>query len=71
MGKSRKLRRPQEQAIEQWWLPVPLEVAQQVIPEPNDTLEWIIVDDNTVVLHRTAKSQSPVKKNPSSITRFF
>ncbi|MNL01799.1 hypothetical protein D3C87_1222820 [compost metagenome] len=71
MGKSRKIQRPQEQVVEQWWLPVPLDVAQQVLPHPDDTLEWIIVDENTVVLHRTPKSQSPVKKNPSSIICFF
>ncbi|MNT62335.1 hypothetical protein D3C86_1620630 [compost metagenome] len=71
MGKSRKFQHPQERAYEQWWLPVPSEVAQQVLPQPDDTLEWIIVDENTVVLHRAANSLSPVKKNPSSTTRFF
>lgn len=64
MSKSSKLQRPQEQVHEQWQLPVPSKVVQQLAFQPDDTLEWIIVDQNTVVLHRAEDPLSAVKKNP-------
>ena len=69
MGKSSKFQHAQ--VHEHWQLPVPDKVVEQLEIKDDDTLEWIIVDQNTVVLHRTDKSFACVKKKLPSTSRLF
>lgn len=71
MGNTSKVQHRREKGQEWWQLGVPSKVAQDMGLTGGVNVEWIVVDENTVVLRRTDEPFLAVKKNPGTITRLF
>lgn len=71
MSNSSKVRCEQHNGRERWLLGVPSTVAKDMGLTGGDNVEWIVVDEDTVVLRRTDEPFLAVKKNPATITRLF
>lgn len=71
MGKASKIRFTGEPGQEQCHVEVPAKVARRLPFKIDDNVEWIVVDEDTVLIRRTDEPFLAVKKNPASITRLF
>lgn len=71
MGNTTRIQCTQRKHGEQWSLQVPSALAQALELMPGETVEWVIVDRDELVLRRVDPVFSTVKKNGSTITRLF
>ena len=71
MGKASRIQFSGEPGSEQCHVVVPAKMARKLPFKADDNVEWIIVDEDTVLLRRSDEPFLAVKKNPATITRFF
>lgn len=69
MGKASKIKLGREQGLLQ--IEVPAKVARKMPFKIDENVEWIVVDEEMVVLLRTDEPFVAVKKNPTSTSRLF
>lgn len=71
MGNTTRVQCNERKGREQWHVCVPSAVAQAMEFMAGETVEWVIVDKDTLVLRRRDNDFPLLKKNPSTITRLF
>jgi hypothetical protein len=71
MGNRTRVQCSERKGREQWNVCVPSAVAQAMEFMSGETIEWVIVDRDTLVLRRVDDTFPTVKKNGASITRLF
>ncbi|MNY63328.1 hypothetical protein D3C86_2002700 [compost metagenome] len=69
MAKASKIKGGREQG--QLQIEVPAKVARKMPFKIDENVEWIVVDEDMVVLLRTDEPFLAVKKNPTSPSRRF
>ena len=57
MGYPTKVQLIERKDSQQWYINFPAALAQAMEFEKGEVIEWVIQDRNTLVLHRTPKSQ--------------
>ncbi|AXJ02089.1 hypothetical protein CYPRO_2851 [Cyclonatronum proteinivorum] len=63
MGYPTKIQRIDRKASQQWYVNMPAAVAEAMEFQKGETIEWIIDDQQHMVLKRDAKLVSSLKKN--------
>ena len=71
MSNTTRIQCTQRKRGEQWSVVVPAALAQALELMPGETVEWVIVDKDEIVLRRVDPTFPTVKKNTTTITRFF
>jgi len=58
MGYPTKVQLIERQESQQWYINFPAPLAQALEFEKGEVIEWVIQDQQTLVLHRTGKQQA-------------
>jgi hypothetical protein len=71
MGNKTRVQSSERKGREHWSVCVPSAVAQAMEFMAGETVEWVVVDRDTLVLRRVDETFPTVKKNGATITRLF
>ncbi len=58
MGYPTKVQLIQRKESQQWYINFPAPLAQAMEFQKGEVIEWVVQDQNTLVLHRKAKRQA-------------
>lgn len=73
MGNTTRVQCTERKGREQWYVNVPSAVAQAMELMSGETVEWVIVDKDELLLRRLEIDSTfpTAKKNRTTFTRFF
>jgi antitoxin component of MazEF toxin-antitoxin module len=66
MGYRTKVQRIRRTASEQWYVPLPAQLARAMDFRASEDVEWLVDDRQTLVLSRTHPPDVPLKKKRDS-----